>query len=117
MTRNASVWLVGSALAVLVLAPLLGSPPVPRPVVSSRQVMAAPAAAIAPTTNIADDDDESRQQRGPRAIPVAAVRERADVPALAPPRLVLARHELALDPLPIGVRKLPSPSADAPPSH
>ena len=116
MTRKVSVWLFGSALAVLVLAPLLGSPPIPRAAASMRQTLAAPSAAISAGANLADDDDESRQQRGTRPIPVSAV-QRTEVPAPEPPRLVLARHELPFDPVPIGVRKLPAPSTDAPASH
>lgn len=116
MMRKASVWLFGSALAVLVLAPLLASPPMPRAAASRRQTLAAPAASIGAAANLADDDDESRHERVSRPIPVSAV-EHGEVPAPAPPRLVLARHELAFGSVPIGVLKLPAPSADAPASH
>ena len=116
MTRKASVWLFGSALAVLVLAPLLASPPVVRAAAPTRQTFGVPTAAVGAATNLADDDDESRHHRVTRPIPVSAV-EGIDVPAPAPPRLVLATHALAFDSVPIGVLKLPAPSADAPASH
>jgi hypothetical protein len=116
MTRKASVWLFGSALAVLVLGPILASPPMPRAAATMRQTLAAPSAAIGAATNVADDDDELRQQRGARPIPVSAVLS-SEVPAPEPPSLVLARHELSFDSVPIGVRKLPAPTTDAPASH
>jgi hypothetical protein len=117
MTRKASIWLFGCALAVLVLGPLLTSPPVSQGSAASRRILPASATALAPAATVADDDDESRQQWAPHPIALTALQERVDLPDFAPSRLVLARHAIALDPVPFGVRKLPPRSTDTPTSH
>ena len=111
MTRKGLLLLLGSVLATLIV----GQPPAESALTRPFFRAALPAVNMGPAAAVADDDESRQPCAGLPALDSGL--GRVDRPELASPTEVLAQHQLAHDPIPVGIRKLPAPSGDASPSH